>query len=471
MTATLVTPSSRPTGFSQNDIATCIYPAGIVPNIAAVKAWRNITKSDPTNFSVSTAASVGDTLEYRVIVRNSGIISAGNTTFQDTIPNGVTYTTASTTLNGTAVTDSAGTGNTAFIYKTAQNINSPGQGTGVLKVDSTPATTIDDEATVVFRVTVNNPFNGASPIPNTAQINYAGASAAINSNTVNTPVLLPDLRIDKSHTGNFTRGANGTYTITVTNGGTAPTVGTITVTDTLPTGLSVNGGLAGAVTIGGTNTASWTCSSNAATPQIVTCTSPTAISNVSGGSTSVFTLTVNVALTAAASVTNSVSVAGGNEPAVNNGNNTDSDPTVTEAGSPNVSLTKTCPSPANCESAAQMPGTDLTYKIVFANTGGLTAANLRLVDAIPLDTDFKLASATANFGLTGLTFVIEYSNDYDPLNPASATWSHTPVTAGGGATTGYDRLVKAIRWRVTLGALSNISPNNTGDVGFTVKIR
>ena len=48
-----------------------------------------------------------------------------------------------------------------------------------------------------------------------------------------------NLTITKSHTGNFTQSQIGaTYTITVTNNGTAPTVGSVTVADTLPMVLS-----------------------------------------------------------------------------------------------------------------------------------------------------------------------------------------------------------------------------------------
>jgi uncharacterized repeat protein (TIGR01451 family) len=118
-----------------------------------------------------------------------------------------------------------------------------------------------------------------------------------------------------------------------------------------------------------------------------------------------------------------------------------------------------------------MPGTDLTYQIAFTNTGGMGASNLAIVDGIPADTDFKIGSAAENVGTTGLIFAIEYSNDYDPLNPTLATWTYLPVSAGGGAPTGYDRNVKAIRWRGTSGNLSQISPNNAGDVGFTTRIR
>ena len=121
----------------------------------------------------------------------------------------------------------------------------------------------------------------------------------------------------------------------------------------------------------------------------------------------------------------------------------------------------------------QSPGTDLTYKIIFTNSGNVSAQLLVLSDPIPLNTDFKVGSATTTLGTTGLTVVVEYSYDYTAASPGTATWGTTPAPAsgGGGAPPGYDRTVKAIRWRATAGNLSQTSPNNMGDVGFTVKIK
>jgi uncharacterized repeat protein (TIGR01451 family) len=113
----------------------------------------------------------------------------------------------------------------------------------------------------------------------------------------------------------------------------------------------------------------------------------------------------------------------------------------------------------------------LTYQIAFTNSGGSAAQQMTIVDPIPDNTDFKLSSATTSLGTTGLTVVIEYSNDYSSASPGSATWTYTPVSGGGSASAGYDRNVRAIRWRVTAGNLSHTAPNNTGEVGFTVKIR
>src|SRR5207247_2268044 len=51
---------------------------------------------------------------------------------------------------------------------------------------------------------------------------------------------VPDLTIAKTHSGNFIQGQIGSYTITVTNNGTAATSGTVTVTEMPPaSGLTI----------------------------------------------------------------------------------------------------------------------------------------------------------------------------------------------------------------------------------------
>jgi hypothetical protein len=85
-------------------------------------------------------------------------------------------------------------------------------------------------------------------------------------------------------------------------------------------------------------------------------------------------------------------------------------------------------------------------------------------DPVPPSTDFKVGSAGTTLGTTGLTVVIAYSNN------GGTTFVYTPVSAGGGASAGYDRNVTNVRWTFT-GNLSQTSPNNTGSAVFTSKIR
>ena len=122
-------------------------------------------------------------------------------------------------------------------------------------------------------------------------------------------------------------------------------------------------------------------------------------------------------------------------------------------------------------SGTQRPGTDLTYTIAFSNTGGAPATSFVLTDPDPATTlkindymDFKVGSVVGSLGTTGLTITVAYSND------GGATWTYTPASGAGGAPAGYDRNVTHIRWSFT-GNLSQVSPNNSGSVSFTSRIR
>jgi uncharacterized repeat protein (TIGR01451 family) len=66
----------------------------------------------------------------------------------------------------------------------------------------------------------------------------ANETNKLNNGATDTADVDPsaDLRLTKSHTGNFTHGQHGTYTLSVTNDGPAAAVAPITVRDTLPTG-------------------------------------------------------------------------------------------------------------------------------------------------------------------------------------------------------------------------------------------
>jgi uncharacterized repeat protein (TIGR01451 family) len=138
-------------------------------------------------------------------------------------------------------------------------------------------------------------------------------------------------------------------------------------------------------------------------------------------------------------------------------NNVDAMPAVVPP--PNVALFNSV-----IPSGTQPPGTDLVYTVAFSNAGGQAAQVFIVVDPIPAHTDFKLGSPGSVLGTTGMTVAVEYSNDN------AASWTHTPVSGGGGALPGYDRAVTHVRWRFT-GNLSQTSPNNAGNVTLTIRIR
>lgn len=107
----------------------------------------------------------------------------------------------------------------------------------------------------------------------------------------------PDLTISKTHSGSFTQGQTGaTYSISVTNSGGSPTSGTVSVTDTTPSGLT-------ATNITGSG---WSCTEPAGP-----CTRSDPLNP--GASYLPLTVTVTVATNGAASVTNTATVSGGGE--------------------------------------------------------------------------------------------------------------------------------------------------------------
>jgi uncharacterized repeat protein (TIGR01451 family) len=121
-----------------------------------------------------------------------------------------------------------------------------------------------------------------------------------------------DLTITKSHVGSFMQGQIGAqFTLTVTNIGTPSSLGVVTLIDTIPSGLTPTAGT-------GTG---WICTVAGAT---VTCTRSDALAPAA--SYPPVMITVDVAASAAASVTNTATVSGGGD--VNTANNTATDVTT-----------------------------------------------------------------------------------------------------------------------------------------------
>ena len=140
--------------------------------------------------------------------------------------------------------------------------------------------------------TINVAVNATSPLVNEATVSGGASTSASASDS--TTIVFPSLSIAKTHTGNFTQGQQAaTYTITASNAAaTAPTNGTVTVTDTLPSGLAL-------VSMAGTG---WSCATS-------TCTRSDALAP--GSSYPPITVTVSVSSTAPSQVQNVANVSGG----------------------------------------------------------------------------------------------------------------------------------------------------------------
>ncbi|HEX3149058.1 MAG TPA: hypothetical protein VHR66_13335 [Gemmataceae bacterium] len=159
-------------------------------------------------------------------------------------------------------------------------------------------------------------------------IQQLGASTSYEFDYHTSTAPQPDLTIDVSHSGNFTQGDPAdTFSIVVHNGGVGPTSGTVTISDTLPNGLTPTNANSGIIN-------GWSVSKSG---QTVTATRSDALA--ANGSYPPLTVTVAVAGNAPSSLTNFVSVTGTGES--NPENNFDSDQVTINPhvnGAPQVSI-------------------------------------------------------------------------------------------------------------------------------------
>ena len=196
-------------------------------------------------------------------------------------------------------------------------------------------------------------INDTAPITDRYNLSIVAILPTLNQTSA------PDLTISKTHAGNFAQGQTGAaYSITATNSGGVATSGTVTVTDTLPGGLT-------AAAMSGTN---WTC-----TLATLTCTRSDTLA--AGASYPAITLAVNVASTAPASVTNTVTVSGGGE--TNTSNDTAADITTINPP-PDLTIAKT-------HSGNFVQGqTGAIYTITVTNSGGAaTSGTVTVTDTLP----------------------------------------------------------------------------------------
>jgi uncharacterized repeat protein (TIGR01451 family) len=201
-----------------------------------------------------------------------------------------------------------------------------------------------------------------SSVSNTATVSGGGDVNTNNNTAIDVATILPgpDLIVGKTHTGNFTLGLTGTYSITVSNTGGMPTSGVVTAVDTMPVGLSP-------VSAAGTG---WSCGISSST---VTCTRSDPLAP--GQSYPVITLAVTVPSNAPASVTNVVAVSGGGD--VNSTNNSASDPTTI------VAVTDLAIAKAHIGRFFQGQ-LGATYAVSVSNVGnGPTSGLVTMSDALP----------------------------------------------------------------------------------------
>jgi uncharacterized repeat protein (TIGR01451 family) len=281
---------------------------GNLSNTASVAAPAGVTDSNPGNNSATdtdtlapqadlaitktdgvTTVNPGQAVTYTIVASNSGPSAVAGANVSDTLPASLTGATWTCAASAGSACPASGSGNINALV----NLLVGGTATFTLNATVSPSASGSISNTAVVTapagVTDTNPGNNSATDVDTVVI-----------------ILLPDLTLTKTHSGNFVAGQTGTYTITVSNVGSAPTSGTVTVTDVLPAGLTV-------AAMSGTG---WAC-----VVATATCTRSDALA--AGTSYPLITLVVNVAGGATGTLINNVTVSGGGD--ANGGNNAASD--------------------------------------------------------------------------------------------------------------------------------------------------
>src|SRR5439155_1434342 len=274
-------------------------------------------------------------------------------------------------------------------------------------------------------LTVNAAANAPPSVTNVAVVTGGGDASPAN-NTASDPTVirqLPDLAIAKTHSGNFTQGQIGaTYTLSVTNAGAGPTSGAVTVTDTLPAGLTATG-LAGCA---------WTCT-------LPTLTWKPADALAASARYTPTTLTVDVPVTAPPSITIIAVMAGGVDATPLN--NSPSVPTVTSHVQ-DLTLSQ----PDAVPIAQGQIGA--TYTLTVTNVGaGPTSGTVTVTDTLPAGlTATGLAGSGWTCTLATLTCTrsdaLAAGASYPPITltvnvavTAPPSITNVAVVAGGGDAT------------------------------------
>lgn len=197
---------------STNNCATAQVPEALA-DLAISKVANNFS---------ATPLKVGDTLSFVVSAVNLGPSAATGVVVSDTVPAGygsVTATCSLGTLSQSGSTYSCNVGN--------------------LAVGTTPTTVLTINATVLTTAdpTVLSGYQNTATVTSTSNDPNTGN----NSATASQPPTFLTIAKTASSASFSTGSSTGTYTLTVTKRGTLSDLGTLTVTDSLPPGVSLTG--------------------------------------------------------------------------------------------------------------------------------------------------------------------------------------------------------------------------------------
>ena len=284
-------------------------------------------------------------------MQNTGVSSALNVTVTDPLPPGLTLT--------------------ANVVCVASGSSSCGTVTGTTGQTSFGATAARIDAgagnALVFTVPVAfAPGMSANPLINTATAIDLGSGASASGSDSDTLLPAVGLLVSKTDgSATYTPGGTAIYTVVVTNGGPS-NAGSLTVTDNLPAGVTLNAN-AVCVATGSANCGTVTGAGGATS-------FGTTGATLAAGAGNQLTFTVGVAFAPGMTtdpLVNTVTVSDPSAPVPASASDSD-----TRAAAADVGIVKTGPASLN-------PGNAITYTLTITNAGPSAANGATFNDNVP----------------------------------------------------------------------------------------
>ncbi len=397
------------------------------PDVSNNSASLNLPAAPKADLSITKAhtgtPTAGGSYTYNFVVTNNGPSDISSFTVADTLDSNLTYASASgascsaagqvVTCTGGALTASGGSSTASFSVTVNVSSGYPGGAISNTGTVSPPAGTTD---------------------PNSAN----------NSSVDDTNVIVStNLSITKTHTGNFTAGTNGAFTLTVANAGPSNTTANgVTVTDTLDADFSY-------VSAIGTN---WSCSNSGDT---VTCNYSGVIA--AGGSAPAITLTVHVDPIAKNTVANTAEES-----------STTPDPTGDSTATDNVTIN----SIADLALTKAHVGTAFTagaqeqYTFTATNNGPSSdAPSYTITDTLPAGVTFVGTEAGSAATCSAAGQVVTCNGGAIAASgPAQTTTINVAISGSATGTINNSATIAP-----TAGTTDNVSGNNTGNDSVAIE--
>jgi len=366
-----VTSAAAPAG-NNTATVTALSPDPTPANNSAADATSIFSPGPGADLSITGSHTgtfgFGQMGQYTLLVKNNGPAAAsGPVVVTDQLPTGLTF------VSGVAPGWLCSANRQAVTCTSAAAMPAGASSTIALTIKLAQSACVLTNTASVSSVTPDPVLaNNSSSDPTAVQCSVSPPISGGGGSPAPPPVAIapPFLSVVKSHSGSFTVGQPGTYSIAITND-LPVTSGAVTVTDDLPPGLSF---------IAGTGTG-WNCSSAG---QLVTCANP---AGIPGGGSSSLSLVVSVTAAVAPAVTNTALVSFA---AVPGASATASDATaVLRPAGPAADLSVVSSHAGNFTA-----GQGGTYTLTVGNAGPSPSGPIAVVDTLPTGASFLSASGS-----------------------------------------------------------------------------